>query len=54
MYYKGPVVVSAGIKKVLSAASDAATTDYGDSFVWFEFEVGEILRSDRHRLTKVT
>jgi hypothetical protein len=31
MYYKGQVALSAGVKKALSGASDAATTDYGDS-----------------------
>ncbi|KAI4646807.1 hypothetical protein J4E93_005031 [Alternaria ventricosa] len=40
MYYKGTVKLTPGVGKVLSGASDAKTTDYGDSFVNFTFETG--------------
>ena len=39
MYYKGTVALTPGVKKVLSGASDAKTTGWGDSFVTFDFEV---------------
>jgi len=40
MYYKGTVKLTPDVGKVLSGASDAKTTDYGDSFVNFTFETG--------------
>jgi RNA polymerase I-specific transcription initiation factor RRN6 len=40
MFYKGTVKLTPGVGKVLSGASDAKTTDYGDSFVYFTFETG--------------
>jgi hypothetical protein len=40
MYYKGTVVLTEGVKAVLSGSKDAKTTEYGDSFVTFTFETG--------------
>jgi len=40
MYYKGTVVMTEGVKAILSKSPDAKTTDYGDSFVNFTFETG--------------
>jgi len=40
MYYKGPLFLSEATGKALSGAADAKTTNYGDSFVVFEFETG--------------
>jgi len=40
MYYKGPLFLSGGVVKALTGAADAKTTDYGDSFIIFEFETG--------------
>jgi hypothetical protein len=39
MYYKGTVALTPGVLKVLGGASDAKTTEWGDSFVTFDFEV---------------
>jgi RNA polymerase I-specific transcription initiation factor RRN6 len=41
MYYKGTVALTAGVQAVLSGASEAKTTPYGDSFVTFSFETGD-------------
>jgi len=40
MYYKGPLALSVPVRKVLGGAPDAVTTEYGDSFMVFEFETG--------------
>jgi len=40
MYYKGPLHVTPSVIKALTKGPGAATTDYGDSFVFFEFETG--------------
>lgn len=40
MYYKGTVALTPGVLKVLGGASDAKTTEWGDSFVTFDFETG--------------
>ena len=45
MYYKGTVKLTDGVKAVLSGSSDAKTTEYGDSFVTFNFETG----SDKYK-----
>jgi len=45
MYYKGPVFTSPSVMKVLGGASDMKTTEYGDSFMFFEFETG----SDKYK-----
>jgi hypothetical protein len=40
MYYKGTVILTSGVKAILSGAKEAQTTDFGDSFVSFTFETG--------------
>jgi RNA polymerase I-specific transcription initiation factor RRN6 len=45
MYYKGTVALTPGVGAILSGASDAKTTPYGDSFVTFSFETG----SDKYK-----
>jgi len=40
MYYKGTVALSDSVKAILGGGADAKTTDYGDSFVTFNFETG--------------
>ncbi|KAF2672471.1 hypothetical protein BT63DRAFT_477234 [Microthyrium microscopicum] len=40
MYYKGPMFTSPAVMRVLTHAEDMKTTEYGDSFMTFEFETG--------------
>ncbi|KAJ4301355.1 hypothetical protein N0V90_003447 [Kalmusia sp. IMI 367209] len=42
MYYKGTVAITPGLVAILGGQADAKTTDYGESFVTFTFETGNV------------